>query len=322
MNCRICGNTRHNRTFSVREMMFGTGEEFPYIECNHCGCLQLAQVPADLTRHYPVDYYSFAGDPEQPVSSSVERWMRRRRDRYAVQGRGLSGKLIENRFPDPGLRALRECRYSLSSRMLDVGCGSGRLVYSLRELGYLNVLGIDPYLESDIEYDNGLRLLRRSINEMAGPWDVIMFHHVFEHLSDPAEALRSVRRLLAPSGTAIIRIPIAGSHAWAQYGADWVQLDAPRHIFLHSVDSMRALINDAGLRLQRIEHDSTAFQFWGSEQYRLGIALRSERSYAMNPGASIFSRSRIREFMRMAQRLNRLERGDQAVFYVTNDDCD
>ena len=62
----------------------------------------------------------------------------------------------------------------------------------------------------------------------------------------------------------VIRIPIAGTHAWQTYGVDWVQLDAPRHLFLHTEDGMRSLAAGAGLQVTAVVHDSTAMQFWGS----------------------------------------------------------
>jgi 2-polyprenyl-3-methyl-5-hydroxy-6-metoxy-1,4-benzoquinol methylase len=58
-------------------------------------------------------------------------------------------------------------------------------------------LGIDPFLEQSIEYENGLRILKKTIREVEGEWDVIMFHHSVEHLPDPLETLQSVTELLS-----------------------------------------------------------------------------------------------------------------------------
>src|SRR5206468_2718584 len=57
--CRLCGNDAGNRAFVAREMMFGLREAFDYFECAACGCLQIAQVPRDLSKYYPPQYYSF-----------------------------------------------------------------------------------------------------------------------------------------------------------------------------------------------------------------------------------------------------------------------
>lgn len=98
-----------------------------------------------------------------------------------------------------------------------------------------------------------------------------MFHHSFEHISDPLEALETVRSLLAPNGRCLIRVPVV---SWArnEYGANWVQIDAPRHFFLHTEKSMEILAEKVGLEITRVEYDSTEFQFWGSELSKRGAA--------------------------------------------------
>jgi len=39
---------------------FGLRDEFRYLECGACRCVQLVDVPADLSKYYPPNYYSFA----------------------------------------------------------------------------------------------------------------------------------------------------------------------------------------------------------------------------------------------------------------------
>ena len=99
-----------------------------------------------------------------------------------------------------------------------------------------------------------------------------------------------------------------------------MQLDAPRHLFLHSVDSIRLLAAKSSLELVGVVYDSTSFQFWGSEQYARGVSLRDERSHRMNPDGSIFSARQMREFEKRAERLNAEGRGDQGAFYLKRTD--
>ncbi len=56
MHCRICGNSRDNPCHVFRERMYGLGDEYPYFECSLCGCLQIGQIPEDLSRAYPSGY--------------------------------------------------------------------------------------------------------------------------------------------------------------------------------------------------------------------------------------------------------------------------
>lgn len=39
--------------------MFGFRDEFDYLECDECGCLQLITIPPDLIKYYPPNYYSY-----------------------------------------------------------------------------------------------------------------------------------------------------------------------------------------------------------------------------------------------------------------------
>jgi hypothetical protein len=114
----------------------------------------------------------------------------------------------------------------------------------------------------------------------------------------------------------VIRIPTVSSYAWKHYGVNWVQLDAPRHFYLHSLESMRFLVEQAGLKLSEVVYDSTAFQFWASEQYALNIPLYDDRSYAVSPKRSYFTKEQIAAFEKRASELNRTNLGDQAAFYL------
>ncbi len=315
--CRICGNAQGNRRHEAREMMFGTQERFPYIECAACGCLQIARIPEDMSAHYPAEtYYSFADEPPASTGTGVMGGIRTARDRFAVTGKGFVGRIGLALKPADDLRALQPLPVTQASRILDVGCGAGTLLMRLFRIGYRNVTGIDPFLEADRASPDGPSLLRRTIHEVEREWDLIMFHHSFEHLPDPLATLRSVARHLAPDGVCLIRMPTTSSDAWREYGTDWVQLDAPRHLHIHSVESIGRLAERAGMVVDSVEYDSTAFQFWGSEQYRRGIPLMAPNSYAVAPDESIFSAGEIRRFARRARRLNGERRGDAAAFYL------
>lgn len=316
MICKICGNSEDNQTYIVREMMFGMGDSFTYLECSRCRCVQVQDPPADLSKYYPPTYYSFSINPVVIFNHPVKNVVKRFRDTYAVTNRSIVGKMLYARYPDPLIRTLALTGVSKRSRILDVGCGSGWLLYSLRNAGFRKVLGIDPYIDATITYKNGLTIRKQSIHDVEGEWDLIMLHHSFEHMPDPLDTLRSMHRRLPAGGMGLIRIPIASSYAWKHYKTNWVQLDAPRHFFLHTVDSMRLLATEAGLSLERVVYDSFDFQFWGSEQYVRGIPLESDASYKRDPSKSIFTHEQIEAFGARAQELNDQQQGDQAVFYL------
>lgn len=308
--CRICDNASDNRGFRVREMMFGTREEFDYFECSACGCLQIDEFPEDIARHYPRGYYSQA-------TGLAAKTAYRFREQYALTGRSLPGRLVYRYFPNPGLR--HASAVSCDSRVLDVGSGGGAMLDCMARNGYGDLTGIDPYSATEEARKNGVRLRKVPIEQLEGEWDLIMFNHSLEHVSDPLSALRTAGDLLAPGGRCLVRLPTTSSFAWRHYGVDWVQLDAPRHFFLFSTDSMEALASRAGMRISGSSRDSIPMQLWGSEQYGIDIPLFSKHSLMVNPFARTFSMREKRDFRMRTEELNRSGDGDQVALWLERD---
>jgi 2-polyprenyl-3-methyl-5-hydroxy-6-metoxy-1,4-benzoquinol methylase len=300
MKCQVCSNDKENQTYEAQERMFRSGDNFRYFQCSECMCLQIEEFPPNMAKYYPDNYYSYN---TLNRDNKIENFLLGLRNKYAVFGRGFIGKLISYKYPNQALESLKLLQIKNSTTILDVGCGSGTLLYRLRELGLTNLLGIDPFNEKDIQYKNGLIIEKRDIYNVEGKWDIVMFHHSFEHIHEPENVLRTVASLLAPEGHCIVRIPTSSSYAWNHYGVNWVQLDAPRHLFLHSVKSMNILSERAGLDLWKVVYDSTSYQFSGSETY-----AREE--------PPIFSKKEISAFSKRAKELNETKQGDQAVFYL------
>lgn len=324
LKCKICGHSDSNRVHTVREMMFGTGDAFEYIECSSCGCLQIADIPSDMSGYYPSDYYSF-DDPYQ-FKSPKEKFIASHIAQHSFHGRNPIGWWYGRRYPaelHPQLHRTptwlkgNKLQLNRKSRVLDIGCGAGVLLYEMKDLlGFSSLTGIDPFIESDRHYENGVKVVKAMLSDVHEQFDLIMLHHSFEHMPDPLTVLKHLRRLLRPKGWALVRIPICSSFAWRNYGVNWAQLDAPRHFFIHSVASLRILAEQASFNIKEIIYDSNEFQFWGSEQYKMGIPLMGDNSYGVNPKNSIFTKDQIDSFAKMAEELNESGDGDQACFLL------
>lgn len=286
--------------------MFGTRQPFPYWECLSCACCQLLEIP-DLQPHYPATYHAYQ---IQPRPAGLRGLLRALRDRGVFRGLP-SGMLLNRLAPYPVFGAHRwfqRMQVRPSASILDVGCGTGELVRDLRAAGFSGAQGIDPFLPTEV-----LRQLQGLVTpiglpEVQGSYDVVMLHHVLEHIPDQRATMREIARVLAPGGWCLIRIPKLPNAAWTKYAEHWVQLDAPRHVIIHSERSLGLLAGEAGLRIVAAEDDSTEFQFTGSELYERDIPLdRLHHSW---------SRGQVRAFRREALRLNRAGRGDQAAYYL------
>ena len=312
--CGVCLNETGNQEIEVSEMMFGTHDRFTYLVCASCGCLALLNPPAELSPYYPPNYYSMSNGR---LGLWLRFWFSPSMSRYWLGHRNVIGYLLSRgRQPPPVLEWLRRIGMRKGSQLLDVGSGVGHLLFFLRRLGFGRLVGVDPFIEANLTFPGSISVVKRRLSEVTGSFDYVVLNHSFEHMERPLDVLKQVHSLLAPGGQVIISTPIASSFAWREYGADWVQLDAPRHLFVHTVKSLELLARQAGLRVRDVVYDSYALQFWGSEQYRVGIPLADQRSYMVSPKRSIFSHQQLAEFERRSAALNAASDGDSASFYL------
>jgi SAM-dependent methyltransferase len=307
--CRICHSLGPFQDHRVRDMMFGPGEHFDYRLCAVCGCLQIAEIPADLSRHYGAGYYSFG---ERTTPGRLGGLLVRARNRHLIGRKNPLGWALAKLRPFRALASLQPLGLRLDARIVDVGCGSGELLLALQSAGYTRLHGVDPFIEQDLDLGGGLRVQKAELEALpASAFDLVMFHHSLEHIVDEPAALRAAHRLLVPGGRCLVRIPTVSSHAWQHYGVDWCALDAPRHLVLHSRQSIGLLAERCGFRVSRITDDADAFQFWGSEQYRRGIPLMRSGCHDIAPAPGAFTAAQLRDMDRRADRLNREHAGDQ-----------
>ncbi len=315
--CRICGNREGNRKHIAREMMIGLREEFEYIECASCGCLQIAEIPSNLGKYYPVEkYYSYQVNSAD-FRTLLRSFLRRERAAYVFGRRNPIGMILTHLFGETEYhRWLKNSDVAFDSSILDVGCGGGALLLNLLSEGFKSLTGVDPYLPRAISYGKGLEIFNCHLSDLPRQYDFIMLNHSFEHMPEPLTVLGELTRLLNADGRILIRVPLVGTWAWRNYGVNWVALDSPRHLYLHTPKSIHILAQRAGLDVVRVEFDSSDFQFWGSEQYVRDIPLSDPRSYALNPRRSPFTKRDIRAFRTRANELNKTQDGDQACFYL------
>jgi SAM-dependent methyltransferase len=326
--CRICGAQDNHSTYDAREMMFGTREVFRYFQCTACGCLQIEEIPDNFERFYPPDYYSFNIKPNRPKHNVLYQWLQKQRCRTALFEKGFKfNSLIKShvKLPielykwegGPHIREiLNKCGVKdFSVRFLDVGCGAySNWLATLARLGFHNLTGADPFIASDQQY-GAIRIFKRELNNIEGKFDLITLHHSLEHMPQQLEVLQAARARLKEGGTCLVRIPIVSSLAWEKYGVNWVELDAPRHLYLHSLGSITDIARRAGLVLTDIVYDSLSLEFFGSEQYLRDIPLNDPNSLWKNPDSRIFTPEEKACFEAMSAKANTERCGGRAGFY-------
>lgn len=325
--CRVCGAIGAHDTFVGREMMFGTREPYDYFQCGSCGCLQIAEIPVDLPRYYPSNYYSFSTDEPVRKPGRLRHLIEKRRTYTALFGKGyLVNRLLKpfvalpSEIHEKTGEVVHRARLStFNDAILDAGCGSTALwLRRMALLGFTNLTGADPFIESPVSH-GVVRVLKKDLTDISGKFFLIRMSHSLEHIPEQAATLSEVRRLLLPGGMALIRIPVVPSILWERYRIHWVGWDPPRHLYLHTARSLEQLAAASGLKLTATIYDSWAFNWWASEQYARDIPLISPNSHWVNPSAGLFTENELRDFSRMAEEANRTRSADQASFYFTTE---
>lgn len=315
--CKICGNNNNNlEVYKLKEMMFGMQEEFDYFKCSNCGCLQIIKFPENIEKYYPANYLVMPKFRQ----SALKQYLIKKRTQYLFEHRGLLGKILTMIFGyDSNLYWFSETQLRKDDHILEVGCGRGELLEKLSAAGFKNLLGIDPFIEKEIIFNEKLKIIKKELSQIdENNFDFVMFHHSFEHLKNPVETFELLKKVVKKNGTVLIRIPLIDSYAWETYNTNWVQLDPPRHYFLHTVKSIKYLADKFGFKINKILYDSISMQFWGSEQYKKHIPLMDTKSHLLNPKGSIFTNKEISNFNKQAKELNKSKKGDAACFYLTN----
>lgn len=139
-----------------------------------------------------------------------------------------------------------------SGRLLDVGAGTGSFVAAASGAGFA-AAGLEPAPEiADLARRLGRNLRSGTWRDVAGAWDVITLHDVFEHLTRPWDCLERLQAALAPGGLLVIETPEYLCPRSRQEGAAWKHVRPLQHVCLYSEPAARHLFQAAGWRVEAV----------------------------------------------------------------------
>jgi len=162
-----------------------------------------------------------------------------------------------------------------NSKVLDAGCGSGKIANQLTLKKGCRVWGIeaDPFLaaisrKKCISVMNAnLEVASDSLPYEKGFFDVILLRHVLEHLIDPFKVLRDLKKYLSEEGLLIYSVPnivnwhsrlqiLLGRFEYQEGGVfDW------GHLRFFNLASAKKLAEDAGYLIKQIDCTSSIYLF-------------------------------------------------------------
>jgi 2-polyprenyl-3-methyl-5-hydroxy-6-metoxy-1,4-benzoquinol methylase len=142
--------------------------------------------------------------------------------------------------------------YLREKTLLDVGCGTGDFLYQCQKRG-LKVFGVEPAAFARARATSRNVTAVESLETLPDQkFDVITLWHVLEHIYDLHNTLNTLKEKLANHGTIFIAVPNWQSFDASRYQNQWAGYDVPRHVWHFSKASMTQLLENTGLRVQKI----------------------------------------------------------------------
>ena len=309
--CVLCGSRDLEKLFCCRDRLYGIPGDFALVRCLGCNLYRLSPRPVlkDLPYYYPEDgYHSY----QKPGVSALTVKNRGRlgglRDAIRLSAlRSLGypvsptplwqsavGHMAAGIFRNRALYGLSYCfpPYFPDGRALDIGCGNGAYLSYLKPHGW-QVFGVDissraaEVAKSVFDIDVFVGELN-DIPFSSESFDFVHMSHVIEHLTEPIEALKRIAQLLKPGRVVYIETPNADSDGFKSMGKYWFPLEAPRHVYLFSPDTLREALGRVGLRTTRIWTTVFPGAFSWEDTYR-----REEMSEAFLPSRPELRKTQI-----------------------------
>jgi 2-polyprenyl-3-methyl-5-hydroxy-6-metoxy-1,4-benzoquinol methylase len=150
-----------------------------------------------------------------------------------------------------------------SSRVVDLGCGSGYLCEWLKEQGATEVVGIDlekpptlgepfkwTFAQVDLErrWDSDLRTMLKGADA-----DYIFAFDIIEHLSSPWDFLSSCKNLLRQGGTLVLTTPNINSWERLLKPDTWSGARDLQHKILFAKYSLAFALAKVGFAVETLE---------------------------------------------------------------------
>src|SRR5438067_1890937 len=153
--------------------------ELSFVKCNYCHHVQISK---DMPQEFYQDYIMTVSHSKKMNDFQIEQ------AEFVIKKFNLKNKTV-----------------------LEVGCGDGNFLNIMKERGCI-VHGNEPSKPfRELALKKGLEVDEQFVNETyqnsKAPFDVVVSREVMEHVPQPIQFLRNIRRVLKPNGFVLIEVP-------------------------------------------------------------------------------------------------------------------
>jgi SAM-dependent methyltransferase len=247
-SCPLCATTYFRERYITKDRHYGISGSYRIVVCVNCGLMFLNPMYSDheLAALYPSDYYAY-------------------QNRFALnRGKELLKKLLGFNI------STKDPTFISPGTILDVGCGSGWFLDSMRSRGWVTYgVEISEAAARLGRESKDLQIYCGTLHDAKFPsesFDYVRSNHSFEHMSQPNEVLDEMYRILKPNGRLFIGVPNMRSLNAQVFKRYWWYLGAPVHPFTYSVKTLSEMLARHKFAVCKVSYNSDYSGILGSLQ--------------------------------------------------------
>ncbi|GAX60284.1 SAM-dependent methyltransferases [Candidatus Scalindua japonica] len=255
-------------------------ETFNLVRCRNCGLQQVNPRPSKqhIGRYYTEDYYAHTSlKVKKPKKKSlfagkwidfkddVRRLIRVKFYNYPCsledkdRNISVSKRIFSWLFYLTYRSRLDIIPFTGEGKILDLGCGNGRFLSTMRKFGW-QTYGVEKnptasrYARDELHLDVKTGELLHYQFESSS-FDTVTMWHSLEHLYDPLCTLKEIGRVLNNNGQLIVAVPNIDSFVAKVFKTYWYGLQLPIHLIAFTPGSITKMLNQAGFDVKKIYLD-------------------------------------------------------------------
>ena len=143
--------------------------------------------------------------------------------------------------------------------VLDVGCGLGFLLSGLSDGWEKHGLDLSHFATDFASREYGIETftgtLRRALEVgryRPQSFDVVVLHHVIEHVDRPLDLMADIAAVIRPGGMLVLGTPDFDGAMARRFGPRYRMLHDPTHVSLFTLESTYRMLRDLGWAVDRV----------------------------------------------------------------------